>query len=423
MKTKIRRRDFLAGAAGAAAGLSLGTSLTRTARADDNVIKIGWVGAMTGDYAAWGAPGSYGCELWCEMTNAAGGVKVGNKTYMVESVAYDNAFDPTKSVAAAKKFVLEDDARFIMGMWGSPVTSMQPFLKKHDIINASLAPLDMSPDWPNLIAVSEEYPWDGVMPTKWLLDQNPQIKTVSICSVNDESVLQGLAGYRALFEVAGVEIVNDQIYSWDTVDFSPIASAMLAADPDLMCWAASYPDYIDLLSQQAYAQGWEGPMSCLDLSNYRAIVDKTSPEFMEGTVYAIPNMTDPAMQDPSINFPNPAEFERIYRERWPGSWGVVSWLFPAALPVWKAGVEQAGSLDGTAVMETLKSMDEVPHMFGPANWYGEELYGIDNALAGYVPVVQLENSEPKVMDMMDIRPWLAEHTDVFARHMKDLDLI
>ena len=423
MTSHMNRRQFVAGSAGAAAALSLAAGWPGESRAADNVVKIGWAGAMTGILAAWGLPGVYGCQLWAEMINAEGGVKAGGDAYRVEIVPYDNEFDPTKSVAGAKKLVLEDEVKFLVGMYSTPVTSMQPFLTQQKILNSSLAPLDMSPDWPYLIAVSEEYPFDAILPTAWLLEQRPEIKKVSICSTNEESVLQGLAGFRALFEVKNVEIVNDQIYGSDTMDFAPIVSAMLAAKPDLMCWGVSYPDFVNLLCQQAYVQGWRGPMSSFSASNYEAVIQKTSTEFMEGYTFGVPNYDDPLLQGPEINFPNPAEFQRIYKERWPESWGEAAWLYPMSLAVWKSGVEAAGSIESSAVYEALRSMEQVPHTFGPAIWYGKNPYGIDNALAGRVPAVQIQDSKPKIMAMVDIPPWIDEHMDVFVRHMQELQLI
>ncbi len=61
----VSRRGFLRGtAAGAAgvAGAAAGVSGAGRALAADKTVKIGFLAPLTGEVAAWGLPGLYGCE-------------------------------------------------------------------------------------------------------------------------------------------------------------------------------------------------------------------------------------------------------------------------------------------------------------------------------------------------------------------------
>lgn len=423
MATKITRRQFVTKSAATATALGAASLLPRSGRAAEKVVKVGWIGAMTGPVASWGLPGAYGAELWADMVNAKGGIKAGTDSYRVEVVAYDNEFDPAKSVAGAKKLVREAGVKFIQGMWSTPVIATQPFLTREKIPNTTLVPIDLSPDYPYLFDLSEPWPFDVGTVFSWFLEQHPEIKRVAICNENEEGILQSLAAARAAFEVANVEIVHDNIYPPDATDVAPIVSAMLGAKPDLMCWGGSYPDHVTLLCTEAYKQGWRGPMMASTAADYNAIIRQTNKEFMEGYTLCFPEMDDPAMQNPEFNFPDPAEFKRLYMERWPDSWNETAWYNPAALPVWKSGVEAARSTEPEAVIEALRSMDKVPWIFGPAEWWGKELYGIDNALIGPVPVVQIRDGKPRIAAMADIKAWIDTHIEATNRHLEDLQLM
>ena len=97
----------------------------------EDTIKIGFLAPLTGEVAAWGLPGLYGCEIWAEKVNAAGGVNIGGKRHKVEFVSYDNEYAPDKARAGAQKLINEDGVKFIMMLGGD---TMPPVM---DIANRS----------------------------------------------------------------------------------------------------------------------------------------------------------------------------------------------------------------------------------------------------------------------------------------------
>ena len=107
---RIGRRTFL-GATAAGAALA-GGLVPSTAGAATRTVKIGFLAPLTGEVAAWGLPGLYGCEIWAEKVNAAGGVQIGDDTYTFEFVSYDNEYAPEKARAGATKLIFEDEVKF-----------------------------------------------------------------------------------------------------------------------------------------------------------------------------------------------------------------------------------------------------------------------------------------------------------------------
>ena len=60
------------------------------------------------------------------------------------------------------------------------------------------------------------------------------------------------------------------------------------------------------------------------------------------------------------------------------------------------------------------------HAFGTADWWGEELFGIDNALVGNWPVVVIEGGKARIKAFKSIPAWWDKHKDLMIKHMTDL---
>ena len=84
----------------------------------EETVRIGFLAPLTGGVAAWGLPGLYGCEIWAEQKNAAGGVDIGGTSYNVEIVSYDNEYLPDKARTGAQKLINEDGVSFIEMLGG-----------------------------------------------------------------------------------------------------------------------------------------------------------------------------------------------------------------------------------------------------------------------------------------------------------------
>lgn len=89
------------------------------------------------------------------------------------------------------------------------------------------------------------------------------------------------------------------------------------------------------------------------------------------------------------------------------------------LEVWKAGVEAAQSINPPDVLAALKGMNPAPHIFGPAKWWGKDVFGVDNVLIGRWPVVQMQNGKAKLVAMGDVAGWLEKNQDELIKRLKD----
>lgn len=422
MSSRVNRRRFLQGTAGIA-GLSAVAGLPISVNAADKVVKVGSVSDLTSDAAGWGLPAYRGYDVWAELVNEAGGMQVGGDSYTVEVVAWDDEFLASKALTGVKKLVLEDDVKLVTMLCSTPVIASQPFLTDNNMISATTCTTDLGPGANYLLSAVEVHPFYVPPVIDWMAKNDPSVKTAALLSQDDELGIPSLATYRLAMEMNGIEIVHESRFSLDTMDFAPVMSAALASKPDMLCFDTTYPDFMNLMIEQAYLQGFRGRMSAVTLDNYPQLIEKTSEEFLEGFLFVFPDFDDPRMAEDDINFDNPGAFYRRYNERFPGTWTSQSWTFAAVLELWKKGCQAAGSVEPMDVYAALQAMDPVPQIFGDATWWGGDVFGVNNALVGRWPVVELQKGKAKIVEMGDVAGWLAEHQDALIARLEEVGMI
>jgi branched-chain amino acid transport system substrate-binding protein len=417
---RFDRREFMTSTA--AVTLFAATGAPRLAFGEEKVVKIGFLAPLTGAVAAWGKPGLDGCQIWADWANAAGGVKVGGDNYKVEFVGYDEEYDPGKARTGAAKLIKEDGVKFIMMLGGDPWPGAQPVAEAEGMLVSTLLPSDLTPETKLLIAPCEVHPIYNVTGVEWLAANKPEAKTAVICAQDDSLGKPSVATYLAAFEAAGIEVVDDPLF-FDpaTTDFAPVMTRLLSKKPDIVCLDTAYADYVHPLCEQAFQQGFKGTIISCTADYYQKIIEKTSKEFMEGFIFQFPDFDDPKLNDPIINFPRPNEFYAEYVKRYGANeWSAVSWEYASIMELWSAAATKAGSVEPAAVLAAMKEGGKGKHIFGEANWWGTELFGIDNALVGNWPVVVIENGKAVIKEFRSIPDWWAKHSELMIKHFTAL---
>ncbi len=417
----ITRRDLLRSAAAGAVVVGTVGLPTRIFAADQKTVKIGMNIPMTGDYAPWGLPGLYGCEIIIDDINAAGGVDIGGDNYKIEVVAFDHAYDTEKAVQGYKKLVLEDGVKMVMMLGGSTVASVLPWAQRKKMLTTTLLPSDITPKSEYLVATCESHPLYNVTGVEWLAENFPEAKTAVIVTNNDaEYGLQSAATYKAAFEVEGIDVLDVNLHGFDITDFAPIVSSVLAKKPDIFCMATSF--YVTPLMEQLFHQGFKGKIISCTLDYYDEIIAKTNKEFVNGTIFQFPDFDDPKLNEPGINFPNPGDFDAKFKKDHPHDWSAVAWEYPAILLNWIGGAKAAGSVEPTKVLKALKSNASPEFIFGGGQWWGSQMWGLDNAVVGRWPVVVIEDGKARIKEFRSLTNWLDRNNELLVKHMKELGL-
>ncbi len=418
-KGGISRRSFMASTAAAAGAGTMVSGLPRQAFADDESLKIGFLAPLTGPVAAWGKPGLDGCRIWAETINAEGGIQLADGARKIEFIGYDNEYDPAKARTGATKLIREDGVKFIMMLGGDTWPGVQPVADKTGMLFSTLLPSDLSPDTTTLVAPAEVHPVYNVTGVEWLAENKPDLKSAVMCAQDDALGLPSVATYLAAFEAAGIEMQFEPVlFDPATTDFAPVVTKLIADSPDILCLDTCYSDYVHPICEQLFQQGYEGQIISCTADFYDQMIEKTSKDFMEGFIFQFPDFDDPALNDAMINFRDPNTFFETYNERHPGEWGAVSWEYASIMDLWKAAAEKAGSAEPDAVLAAMTDGGRGAHAFGEADWWGEDLFGIDNALVGNWPVVVIEDGKARIKGFKSIPDWYAKHGDLLKKHME-----
>ncbi|MGI9332315.1 MAG: ABC transporter substrate-binding protein [Gammaproteobacteria bacterium] len=414
------RRQFIGAGLSLAGTAALG-ALPRVSVAGAKTVKLGMNIPMTGDYAPWGLPGLYGCQIVANNINAAGGVDIGGETYSIEMASYDHGYDTEKSVQGFKKLVLQDKVQMVMMLGGSTVASVLPFASRRKMLTSTLLPSDITPDTPFLVAPCESHPLYNVTGVEWLAKNFPDAKTAAIVTTNDiEYGKQSAATYMAAFEAEGIEVVDVNFHGFDVADFAPIVSSLLAKKPAIFCMATDV--YTTPIIEQLFHQGYQGKIVSCTCDGYPDVIAKTSKAFVEGLVFQFPDFDDPMLAGDDIIFPDPAGFDAEFNRNHAGEWSAVAWEYPSILLNWVEAAKVAGSVEPEPVLEAMKADPAPAHTFGRAKWWGEELWGLSNAIVGRWPVVAINDGKARIQEFRSVYDWLQKNNDVLKKHMSALDL-
>ena len=386
----------------------------------DRSVKVGFLAPLSGDVSSWGLPGYNGCLIWADWINKSGGILINGQRHPVDIIAVDCQYSGELAAAGARKLVLEDDVKFLMMLGGDTFLPIQDFVNQRKILTSTLLPSDLSPDTPYLIAPGEIHPIYNVTGVDWLAENRPELKTAALCAQRDALGLPSIATYRAAFEAAGIDVQREVFFPADAPDVQAIVTGMMSQNPDILCWDTAYEPFVHALTEEAFNQGFAGQIISCTADNYPQMVGRTSQDFMEGFIFQFPDFDDPRLNDPGVNFNRPNEFYEEYNTRFPGTWSAVSWEYVSILGLWRSAIELAGTVEPVSVLAAMKAGGRGAHAFGQAEWWGNDLFGIDNALVGDWPVVAIQGGKAQIMEFRSTIEWCKKHGDLLERHMRAL---
>ena len=224
----------------AALGTALAAALVLTAckpgSADQAVIRIGSAAPLTGEIAHLGKDNENGARLAVDDINAAGGVKLGDKTYRLQLVGEDDKADPREGTLAAQKLVDEG------------VIAVVGHLNSGTSIPASRIYADASVVQISPSATNPKYTEQGFRTTyRVVANDNQQgavladfaageMKAKRAAIIDDRTQYgQGLADvFERVAKEKGVEVVGREFTTNKANDFNAILTKIRALKPDVL---------------------------------------------------------------------------------------------------------------------------------------------------------------------------------------------
>jgi len=247
---------------GAASAFAITAALTLPAFANDT-LKIGFVGVTSGPAAAWGTSNVRSMETLAEMWNAAGGVKIGDKTYDIDIVTFDDQKDPKLAIQGMEKMASEGIHYVVGPNVDDGAAAVRPVAEKNNIIYFPYAfpkALYTKPASNAVLGMIANYQ-SGPAIYKYLKD-NKGVKTIAFVAANESDPLSqrdsGVEAAKAL----GLDVVASQdTYANDTTDFTPVLTPIVQLKPDLLVLSGVAPANAPLLIRAARELGYTGLIS------------------------------------------------------------------------------------------------------------------------------------------------------------------
>jgi branched-chain amino acid transport system substrate-binding protein len=235
-------------ALGAGAVLAIGSGWSGAAAAADDTIVLGAAVSITGKYSTNGGNTKDGYDLAVKMINDKGGVKVGDKTYQLEVVYYDDESTPARAAQLTERLIDQDGVQFMLGPYGSGLTkAVAPITEKFKVpmVEANGAARELfTQGYEYIFAVlstSDYYLRDAI---KLAAEQaeaagtDPSEVTVAIAVENDPFSLDVRDGVIEDAEKYGMQVVIDDKLPPELNDMSATLTKVKALKPDILVVSA-----------------------------------------------------------------------------------------------------------------------------------------------------------------------------------------
>src|SRR5215831_16882656 len=255
---------FLSRAAllGLVSALGLATAVT-TAEAANKVLKIGFVGVTSGPAAAWGTSNVRSMQTLAAWWNEQGGVKIGNETYDINVVTFDDQKDPKRAIAGMEKMAQEGIHYVVGPNVDDGAAAVRPVAEKAGIIYFPYAfpkALYTKPASNAVLGMVANY--QSAPSIYKYLKENKGVKTVAFVCANESDPISQRDGGVAAANALGMKVVADKdTYENDTRDFTPVLTPIVKLKPDLLVLSGVAPANAPLLIRSARELGFEGIIS------------------------------------------------------------------------------------------------------------------------------------------------------------------
>jgi branched-chain amino acid transport system substrate-binding protein len=249
-------------ALGTASALSLAVAAS-SAEAANKVLKIGFVGVTSGPAAAWGTSNVRSMQTRADWLNETGGVKIGNDTYNIEIVTFDDQKDPKRAIAGMEKMAQEGIHYVVGPNVDDGAAAVRPVAESKGIIYFPYAfpkALYVKPASNAILGMIANY--QSAPAIYKYLKENKGVKTVAFVAANESDPLSQRDGGVAAAKALGLEVVAEKdTYQNDTRDFTPVLTPIVKLKPDLLVLSGVAPGNAPLLIRAARELGYEGLIS------------------------------------------------------------------------------------------------------------------------------------------------------------------
>ena len=364
--------------------------------AQTETLKIGVVSALTGPGSEWGLAQDGGIKIAAMEVNAKGGLKVGDKTYKIEVVSYDDQYKAALAVTGATRLIEQDKVKFVVGPMGSAsALAIKPLFEQNKVVAIIGAFSEKALD------ANTKYSFRGV-PTQvefagpivdWLKKNKPGLKTVAQLEPNDETGWFSQKLLKEHYEASGFKIASTELFERSLKDFQPVMTRILATRPDIIELGTTPPATAGLMIRQARELGFKGQFVKIGGPGVPQIVAAAGKDFAEGLIgYAAADVTTKNYKELA------AKYEKVLK---PPMNEITVYFYDASRMLLDA-IQAAGTVDDTdKVRAILARAGPYNGIQGAIRWGGMKTYGVNHQILTPTFIGMIKGGEQIIVGRMD----------------------
>lgn len=364
--------------------------------AQTETLKIGVVSALTGPGSEWGLAQDGGIKIAAMEVNAKGGLKVGDKTYKIEVVSYDDQYKAALAVTGATRLIEQDKVKFVVGPMGSAsALAIKPLFEQNKVVAIIGAFSEKALD------ANTKYSFRG-FPTQvefagpivdWLKKNKPGLKTVAQLEPNDETGWFSQKLLKEHYEASGFKIASTELFERSLKDFQPVMTRILATRPDIIELGTTPPATAGLMIRQARELGFKGQFVKIGGPGVPQIVAAAGKDFAEGLIgYAAADVTTKNYKELA------AKYEKVLK---PPMNEITVYFYDASRMLLDA-IQAAGTVDDTdKVRAILARAGPYNGIQGAIRWGGMKTYGVNHQILTPTFIGMIKGGEQIIVGRMD----------------------
>ena len=323
----------------------------------EDPIKIGYVGALSGDTAMWGQAGLNGLNLTASMLNEEGGI-LGRE---IQIIGLDGKGAADDSAAAYKRLVEQEGVVAVVGTNFSscniPIAAVSDELHVPVIATAAsneLVTVDAEGKLhPYSFRLCFIDPYMGYLAGSYAYKELGLRKAAIITDTTDP-YSTGVGGYMLdTFTSLGGEVVAQEEAQSGDNDFRAQLTKIAIAQPDVLFIPWNYVN-VALIGEQARELGIEAVMVGADGWDTTELIE-LSRGALEGSYY---------VSRPGFNLPEAAAYGEIYADTFKVALETECLYGNDGLMWIKQAIEAAGSADPDAIRDQLEATESFDGLLG-----------------------------------------------------------
>lgn len=393
---KITRREFVTRAAALGiAPIVAAPFVSKSARAQDRVIKIGGAVPLSGPVAYWGISTMQGWVDGAAVINEQGGVDIGGVPHQLEIITYDTKGTVADSRAATTRLVEQDEVKYVFSQAAASTIGMLQITEPNEVLSIVAC-------WGYLKLFGKDYPYhfraemsdyeQGFAYVPFMLEHygKDNLKTAAFIGPDDQDGIDCHYSYERLMDYYGIEKLGVEYFNWEDTDFYPIVTKTLKNKPDFIVTSPSPPGITASIVKAAREMGYEGPISSPAASETKTILEVAG-EYANNVVLPV-TCVEPV-----------TETQKQIKERFLARFGDFnalagnySWWIYSLVQAFK----DAGTAEDTkAVADALANVVLEDTYVGKVTWEGEKSFGIKRQGVYDCYTTLIENGEARLADV------------------------